>query len=673
MSIFYIGTWITAAPWGRVPGGTAISIESTSCTRPVCTWVACQCKFLFGFAIQRLFYIGKMNDSRRLLSDYAVHGSETAFRQLVERYLDLVYSAALRLVDGNTHLAQDVTQTVFVDLARKANKLSDSVMLGGWLHRHTCFVASTLRRSERRRVMREKQAMEMNMLQNHSEPGWSWVAPILDDAINQLGEDDRSAILLRFFEQKNFRSVGEALGSNEDAARMRVNRALEKLEVLLKRRGVALSAAALGTALAGEAVTAAPAGLAASVCGMALAGVGASGGAALTLFKLMAMTKLKLGILSALLVAGVMAPLMIQHQSQVKLRERDETLGRQQEQLAQLTAENDRLSRLLANARSAPVPRLPAPAMQAATASNQVDDLGQTNLMARLLKGEQPKLTREQIDSYLAANRRSAGSLLAVFRATDDNAFLKEAEQKYPGDPRVDFAAVFKSDSAEERRQWLDQFKRTAPDNAMANYLSALEYFKSGQTDQAVQELIAAPGKQRFDDYSWDFVQNAEEAWRAAGYSEAETRMIATWQLMLPQLAEINGLSQNIMNLANSYRQAGDQASAEAMMQLNLNLGQRLDGAGGDPLISQLVGNQIERTTLGAMDPSATYGNTGQTIAERLAQLTEQRTAIHDLVKQTGPIQQTMTPQDWITYNDRTRAFGEVNAIHWLLDKYPQN
>ncbi len=624
---------------------------------------------MFGFVVQRLFNNEKMNDSQKLLVEYFVHGSESAFCKLVERYLGLVYSAALRLVNGDAHLAEDIAQTVFVDLARKARGFPDSVQLGGWLHRHTCFVAATIRRSERRRQSRERQAMEMNMLQNHSEPGLASVAPILDDAINQLGENDRSAICLRFFEQRDFRSVGEALGSNEDAARMRVNRALEKLQVLLKRRGVALSAAALGTALTGEALTAAPVGLAASISGAALAGV-ATGGSALTLIKIMAITKFKFGIITALIVTGVAAPLLVQHHARVKLREQGEMLQQQQDQLAQLTAENTRLSHLLAQAKSKPAPRLPAPPIKAATAPAPLEDLGQTNLIARALKGEWPKLTREQIDAFLKENRRNAGSLLAVFRAMDDPAFLKEAEEKYPNDPRVAFAAALKSDSPTERRQWLDQFKQSAPDNAMANYLSALDYFKSGQTDQAVQELMAAPGKAQFQDYSWDFVQNAEEAWRAAGYSEAETRMVATWQLMLPHLAEFQGLSQNIMDLAKSYRQAGDEASAQAMMQLNLNLGQRMDASTGDPLLGQLVGVAIERNTLGAMDPASAYGDTGQTVADRLAQLDQQKTTIHDLVKQIEPLQQTMTPQDWITYNDRTRAFGEVNAIHWLLDKY---
>src|SRR6266853_6860522 len=211
-----------------------------------------------------------MTDSQNMLADYVQTGSEVAFRELVTRYLDLVYSTALRSVEGDTHRAEDVAQTVFIDLSRMARTLSNDVMLGGWLHRHTCFVAANTMRGERRRQSRERQAVEMNALQTNSGADFSLVAPMLDEAINELGEADRTAILLRFFEQEDFRAVGQALGSNEDAARMRVTRALVKLEDFLKRRGVTTSAASLGVVLSANAVQAAPPGFAASLTVAAL-------------------------------------------------------------------------------------------------------------------------------------------------------------------------------------------------------------------------------------------------------------------------------------------------------------------------------------------------------------------------------------------------------------------
>src|SRR5215471_1489457 len=142
-----------------------------------------------------------MTDSRTLLAEYVASGSEAPFRELVERYINLVYSTARRLVNGDAHLAQDVTQMVFVDLARKARDLSSEVMLGGWLHQRTFHVATTLMRAERRRQARERKAFEMNSRENSPVNTFAQVSPALDEAVLQLNSGDRKAILLRFFEQ----------------------------------------------------------------------------------------------------------------------------------------------------------------------------------------------------------------------------------------------------------------------------------------------------------------------------------------------------------------------------------------------------------------------------------------------------------------------------------------
>jgi len=293
-----------------------------------------------------------MTDSRRLLAEYVATESENAFREMVERYINLVYSTARRLVGGGAHLAKDVSQIVFTDLARKARGLSDEVMLGGWLHQRTFHVATTLIRTEHRRQDRERRASEMNSAQNPSENSFAQIEPALDEAILQLNAEDRKVILLRFFEQQDFRAVGEALGSNEDAARMRVTRALEKLHSLLKHRGVTLSAAALGATLAAEAVTAAPAGLAVAISGLAVTAGATGTGTTLTLLKIVAMTKFKLGIIGAVIIAGVATPLVIQHQAKIQLREENESLRQQIGRLAQLQTDNERLSNLVAQAGS---------------------------------------------------------------------------------------------------------------------------------------------------------------------------------------------------------------------------------------------------------------------------------------------------------------------------------
>ena len=172
---------------------------------------------------------------------------------------------------------------------------------------------------------------------------------MLDDAISQLPQEDRTAILLRFFEKRDFRSVGETLGSTEDAARMRVNRALEKLHLLLKHQGVTISAAALATGLSAEAVSAAPAGLAMTIAGSALGGAAGTG---LSLLKIMTMSKLKASIVGALVVAGVATPLVISHQTQSRLLQENKSLREQVGQLSKLAVENESLSNEAAQAQS---------------------------------------------------------------------------------------------------------------------------------------------------------------------------------------------------------------------------------------------------------------------------------------------------------------------------------
>src|SRR5258708_6740441 len=271
-----------------------------------------------------------MSDSRELLAEYAQNGTESAFRELVVRYIDLVYSTALRQAGGDAHLAEDVAQTVFLHLAKKAGSIPPKALLGGWLHQATCNVAATVMRSKRRRQIRERQAGEMSALQNDPPDATDIIGPTLDEVIRQLPDDDRTAILLRFFEKRDFRSVGEAIGTSEDAARMRVNRALEKLQILLKQRGVTATAAVLGAALATDVVVAAPTGLAATLATTALAG--ASAGGAITFLTFMALSKFKFCAVTAIAIAALTG-LVFQHRAVARLREETRSLRDQVETL----------------------------------------------------------------------------------------------------------------------------------------------------------------------------------------------------------------------------------------------------------------------------------------------------------------------------------------------------
>jgi len=251
-----------------------------------------------------------MTSDCNLLRRYAETNSEEAFAELVRRHLDLVYSAALRQVNGDAHLAQDVTQTVFTDLARKAESLSRRPVLTGWLYTSAHFAAAKAVRAERRRREHEQEAQTMRELHDPTpDRDWSKLRPVLDEAMHELKASDREAILLRYFEQRQLAEIGARLGVSENTARMRVARAVDKLRTFLNRRGVTLTATALASVLAAEAVVAAPAGLAVSVTAASLAGAAATGtGISATLMKFMAMTKVKAGMAGALVIASVVTP-----------------------------------------------------------------------------------------------------------------------------------------------------------------------------------------------------------------------------------------------------------------------------------------------------------------------------------------------------------------------------
>jgi RNA polymerase sigma factor (sigma-70 family) len=227
---------------------------------------------------------------------------------------------------------------VFIDLARQAGSLPRDVVLSGWLHRHTCYTAAKAVRTEQRRQNREHTAMEMQALDDNSHPEWEQVAPYLDESLNELNPADRDALVLRFLRQQDLRAVGEALGISEDAARKRVDRALEKLHARLKHRGATLSVAALGAALATQAVTAAPAGLAGSVTATALAAALAGTTTAATIATSTTMNWINAKSIAAIVGSALIAATttyVVQHQANESLRTENAALREQTKRLAE--------------------------------------------------------------------------------------------------------------------------------------------------------------------------------------------------------------------------------------------------------------------------------------------------------------------------------------------------
>ncbi|MEY2467201.1 MAG: hypothetical protein QOD03_1722 [Verrucomicrobiota bacterium] len=295
-----------------------------------------------------------MNDQtdQQLLRDYAERQSEAAFAELVRRHVDLVYSAAMRMV-GDPHLAKDVTQAVFVALAQNARQLTDHPVVSGWLHRTAQNIASKIVRTDVRRRAREQEAVLMNELLS-AEPNivWEHIAPHLDAALGELSEPDRGALFLRYFERKSAREMAQTLGISDDAAQKRVSRAIERLREFFAKRGVTVGASGLAVVISANAVQAAPVGLALTISTAAvLTGTTLATTATATAIKTTAMTAFQKTIVATTIAVLAGAGIYEARQAS-QLREQNQTLQQQQTpfaaQLQQLQRERDEATNRLA-------------------------------------------------------------------------------------------------------------------------------------------------------------------------------------------------------------------------------------------------------------------------------------------------------------------------------------
>jgi RNA polymerase sigma factor (sigma-70 family) len=280
------------------------------------------------------------SSDQELLQAYAEKRSEAAFTELARRHLDFVYSVARRMAREEA-AARDVTQGVFMALAKDARKLAGRPVLAGWLHRTAQNLASSAIRTEARRRAREEEAAVMNETLPESTDLWEQIAPQLDGAIGQLREKDRDALLLRYFHDKSIREVAGALATTEEAAQKRVNRALERLRKILARNGVAAGTGGLAASIAANSVQAAPMNLAQGILAEGL--IAGSGVTTKAVTKgLMMWQKAMIGLTGAATVVTVLcaarlnAKLSLLQQEDAALRqqlaqaekERDDALGR---------------------------------------------------------------------------------------------------------------------------------------------------------------------------------------------------------------------------------------------------------------------------------------------------------------------------------------------------------
>ena len=428
-----------------------------------------------------------------LLGQFTGEQSQEAFTALVTRHLGLVYSAALRQV-RSPHLAEEVCQAVFTNLACNAARLKPNTILTAWLYQVACHAAVDVVRREARRQAREQIAVQMSATPDQPAD-WSHIEPLLDEALKSLEDQDRAAVLLRYFENKSLREVGEALGASEDAAQKRVSRAVERMRDFLARRKVTIGASALAAMLSAHALQAAPVGLASTIAtGAVAASTALSQSTTIALTKTIAMTTLqKIGITA--LAAGALAVGVYQARQVSKLRQQVQTLEVQQEQQVALSnrvqalqAERDRATNALAE-------------LAAETATRKKS----TNEVLKL-RGELGRLRQENASL-------GASSPLSKLTATP------EAREVVRGQQKFGMGLLYKglTERAKLSSEQSEKLNNLLADHVMENVDLITTMLRDkpplDQIDQKfaaqdaalqaqVQELLGADGATQYQDYT---------------------------------------------------------------------------------------------------------------------------------------------------------------------------
>ena len=336
--------------------------------------------------------MGEMHEQSdiQLLRNYTERGCQSSFRELVTRHTNFVYSTALRQVKS-PDMACDVAQNVFVDLARKArsiaNTSADQISLVGWLHRATRYLALNHVRDTSRRYANEKQAMEQLVTNSESQTDWDQIGPVLDEALDSLKDDDREALLLRYFKNCDFSAVGLALGVSDDAAQKRVSRAVERLREFFVKRGITISVSGLVVVISANAIQAAPIGLAVTISSAAMfAGSTALTSTSLASIKIITMTTLQKTIIIATLATAIGTGFYEAHQAS-RLREVNQSLQQQNAPLV------DRIEQLQRE-RGIATNRVALLAAQLAGIKNDENDLLRLRAEVARLRGESQELAK---------------------------------------------------------------------------------------------------------------------------------------------------------------------------------------------------------------------------------------------------------------------------------------
>ena len=435
-----------------------------------------------------------------LLAEWIAHRSQPAFALLVRRHISLVHSAARRQLD-DPHLAEEVTQAVFVLLASKAESLGRHVVLPGWLCRVAHLVARDKQKSERRRQQREQLAARM---QTDSDPAagdaWHQLAPHLDEAVAQLSEADRAAIVLRFYEQCPLEQIGSVFGVGADAAQKRVARALEKLRSIFTGKGVSLSTSAVAHAIAANAVQTAPAGLAVQVsAGAIVAGTSAT---TATLLSMSALHKTIIGVTLAATVGTATHQTLQASANRIEAQAIKERNSMREGQIQRQVSENEEAARRLAAL------KLDRDLLEARVASLRSTPRSEAdrpdNPAEALLKKWQERVA--QLKQQLEQN---PGARIPEMKLLTESDWLLMVKQRSVG-TETDWDRIFSQlrDAAEEKfvpqiRKALMAFQRTHNGQDPTDFAQLWPYFDPRTDPEILRRWTIVPAK-TFPNRKWD-------------------------------------------------------------------------------------------------------------------------------------------------------------------------
>lgn len=279
------------------------------------------------------------------------------------------------------------------------------------------------------------------------------------------------------------------------------------------------------------------------------------------------------------------------------------------------------------------------------------------------------KISREQVEAYLLKTKRSPESLLNAFAETGDTNFLAEAVEKHSDNPLVQWTMLNQKISPEEREQWLERLKASSPENALPNYLSALEKLKAGNTEQALAEIDLASEK-KVNGYERERAQSREEMYLLSGYSPLEAKEKSEDGGGLSNLARMKQLAQQISDLQQKYKAAGDNDSNQQLATLGVEIGRKYSDPNTPYLINDLVGHAIENIALRNLDAGTYYEFLGQTAGERLQEMKNQKDEMKDLARTFTANYSTLSDAEKLIYINRRMLYGELNAMRWLKQNY---